>query len=63
MNFRSTTCRRVPEIKPIVPEFLAAKISDLAAPDAMFFVDTGTACTSGHKQSEGSERGSDMIVR
>jgi hypothetical protein len=46
-----------------VPEFLAAELSDLAAPDAMFFVDTGTACTSGHKQSEGSERGSDMIVR
>lgn len=33
-----------PEIKPIRPEFLAATLSDLAAPDAMFFVDTGTAC-------------------
>jgi pyruvate dehydrogenase (quinone) len=33
-----------PSIKPIRPEFLAATLSDLAAPDAMFFVDTGTAC-------------------
>lgn len=33
-----------PEIKPIRPEFLAATLSNLAAPDAMFFVDTGTAC-------------------
>jgi pyruvate dehydrogenase (quinone) len=31
-----------PEIKPIRPEFLAATLSDLAAPDAMFFIDTGT---------------------
>jgi pyruvate dehydrogenase (quinone) len=33
-----------PGIKPIRPEFLVASLSDLAAPDAMFFVDTGTAC-------------------
>lgn len=33
-----------PGLKPIRPEFLAATLSDLAAPDAMFFVDTGTAC-------------------
>jgi len=33
-----------PEIKPIRPEFLAATLSDLAADDAMFFADTGTAC-------------------
>lgn len=33
-----------PQIKPIRPEFLAATLSDLAADDAMFFVDTGTAC-------------------
>jgi pyruvate dehydrogenase (quinone) len=33
-----------PGIKPIRPEFLAASLSELAAPDAMFFVDTGTAC-------------------
>jgi pyruvate dehydrogenase (quinone) len=33
-----------PGIKPIRPEFLAASLSDLAAPDAMFFADTGTAC-------------------
>ena len=33
-----------PELKPIRPEFLAATLSDLAADDAMFFADTGTAC-------------------
>jgi pyruvate dehydrogenase (quinone) len=33
-----------PGIKPIRPEYLAAALSELAAPDAMFFVDTGTAC-------------------
>jgi pyruvate dehydrogenase (quinone) len=33
-----------PGIKPIRPEFLAASLSELAAPDAMFFADTGTAC-------------------
>jgi len=33
-----------PDIKPIRPEFLAATLSDLASDDAMFFVDTGTAC-------------------
>ena len=33
-----------PGIKPIRPEFLAATLSELAAHDAMFFVDTGTAC-------------------
>lgn len=33
-----------PEIKPIRPEFLAATLSQLAATDAMFFADTGTAC-------------------
>jgi pyruvate dehydrogenase (quinone) len=32
-----------PGIKPIRPEFLAAKLSELAADDAMFFADTGTA--------------------
>jgi pyruvate dehydrogenase (quinone) len=32
------------EIKPIRPEFLAATLSDVASSDAMFFVDTGTAC-------------------
>src|SRR5262249_37825458 len=31
-----------PGITPIRPEFLAATLSDLAAPDAMFFIDTGT---------------------
>jgi pyruvate dehydrogenase (quinone) len=33
-----------PEIKPIRPEFLAATLSQVASDDAMFFVDTGTAC-------------------
>lgn len=33
-----------PDMKPIRPEFLAATLSDLADADAMFFVDTGTAC-------------------
>jgi pyruvate dehydrogenase (quinone) len=33
-----------PGIKPIRPEYLAATLSELAAEDAMFFADTGTAC-------------------
>jgi pyruvate dehydrogenase (quinone) len=33
-----------PGIKPIRPEFLAKTLSDIAADDAMFFADTGTAC-------------------
>ncbi len=33
-----------PGIKPIRPEFLAATLDQLANDDAMFFVDTGTAC-------------------
>jgi pyruvate dehydrogenase (quinone) len=33
-----------PGIKPIRPEFLAATLNDLAADDALFFADTGTAC-------------------
>ena len=32
-----------PQIKPIRPEFLAKSLSDLAADDALFFADTGTA--------------------
>jgi pyruvate dehydrogenase (quinone) len=32
-----------PHLKPIRPEYLAATLSDLAAEDALFFVDTGTA--------------------
>jgi pyruvate dehydrogenase (quinone) len=31
-------------IKPIRPEFVAATLSELADPDAMFFADTGTPC-------------------
>jgi pyruvate dehydrogenase (quinone) len=33
-----------PEIKPIRPEYLAATLSGVAADDALFFADTGTAC-------------------
>jgi pyruvate dehydrogenase (quinone) len=33
-----------PGIKPIRPEFVAATLSELADPDAMFFADTGTPC-------------------
>src|SRR5580698_1638662 len=33
-----------PGIKPLRPEFLAATLSELASDDAMFFIDTGTAC-------------------
>ncbi|MGC1688247.1 MAG: thiamine pyrophosphate-dependent enzyme [Candidatus Acidiferrales bacterium] len=33
-----------PGMKPVRPEFLAATLSELAAEDAMFFADTGTAC-------------------
>jgi pyruvate dehydrogenase (quinone) len=33
-----------PEIKPVRPEFLIATLNEVAADDAMFFVDTGTAC-------------------
>lgn len=36
-----------PGIKPIRPEYLVATLSSLAAPDAMFFLDTGTACIWG----------------
>jgi pyruvate dehydrogenase (quinone) len=46
-SFRETLQHYVvkgPGIKPIRPEFLAATLSELAAHDAMFFVDTGTAC-------------------
>lgn len=33
-----------PGITPIRPEFVATTLSELAAPDAMFFADTGTPC-------------------
>lgn len=45
-----------PGIKPIRPEFLAATLSDLAAPDAMFFVDTGTACIWGSRHIKGGPK-------
>ena len=44
-----------PEIKPIRPEFLAATLSDLASPDAMFFVDTGTACMWAARHIKGAK--------
>jgi pyruvate dehydrogenase (quinone) len=42
-----------PGIKPIRPEFLAATLSELAAPDALFFIDTGTACMWGARHLQG----------
>ncbi len=42
-----------PGLKPIRPEFLAATLSDVAAPDAMFFIDTGTACMWGARHLRG----------
>jgi len=42
-----------PGIKPIRPEFLAATLSDVAARDAMFFIDTGTACIWGARHLQG----------
>jgi len=47
-----------PGIKPIRPEFLAATLSEVAADDAMFFVDTGTACiwTARHVNVGGNRR-------
>jgi pyruvate dehydrogenase (quinone) len=33
-----------PTIKPIRPEYLIASLNEIAADDALFFVDTGTAC-------------------
>ena len=44
-----------PQIKPIRPEFLAATLNELAADDAMFFVDTGTACMWAARHIRGSE--------
>jgi pyruvate dehydrogenase (quinone) len=42
-----------PGIKPIRLEFLAATVSELASPDAMFFIDTGTACMWGSRHLRG----------
>jgi pyruvate dehydrogenase (quinone) len=44
-----------PGIKPIRPEFLAATLSDLASDDALFFVDTGTACMWSARYFKGSK--------
>jgi len=45
-----------PRIKPIRPEFLAATLDELAADDAMFFMDTGTACMWGARHMRGGEK-------
>jgi pyruvate dehydrogenase (quinone) len=45
-----------PVLKPIRPEFLVATLSDVAAPDAMFFIDTGTACMWGARHLKGSRQ-------
>ncbi len=42
-----------PDMKPIRPEFLVATLSELAADDAMFFIDTGTACMWGSRHLRG----------
>ena len=42
-----------PGIKPIRPEFLVATLNEVAAPDAMFFIDTGTACIWGARHLQG----------
>jgi pyruvate dehydrogenase (quinone) len=44
-----------PSIKPIRPEFLASTLSDLASDDALFFVDTGTACMWSARYFKGSK--------
>lgn len=45
--------RKGPGIKPIRPEFLAATLSDVASDDALFFIDTGTACIWGARHLQG----------
>jgi pyruvate dehydrogenase (quinone) len=42
-----------PSISPIRPEFLVATLSQIASPDAMFFIDTGTACMWGSRHLRG----------
>ncbi len=44
-----------PQIKPIRPEFLIATLNELAADDAMFFADTGTACIWTARYIKGSK--------
>jgi len=46
-----------PGIKPIRPEFLAATLSELASDDALFFVDTGTACIWAARHIKGGLHG------
>src|SRR5438067_6095 len=36
--------QRVPETRPIRPEYLVSVINEVAGDDAAFFADTGTAC-------------------
>lgn len=44
-----------PEIRPIRPEYLIASLNEIAADDAMFFVDTGTACIWAARYIKGSK--------
>ena len=51
-----------PGIKPIRPEFLAATLSELASDDAMFFIDTGTACMWGQRHLQGGPQSQNLRV-
>ncbi len=44
-----------PKIKPIRPEYLIASLNEIASDDAMFFVDTGTACIWAARYIKGSK--------
>jgi pyruvate dehydrogenase (quinone) len=44
-----------PQIKPIRPEYLIATLGEIASGDAMFFVDTGTACIWAARYIKGSK--------
>ena len=44
-----------PSIKPLRPEYLIASLNEIAADDAMFFVDTGTACIWSARYLTGSK--------
>ena len=48
--------KKGPGIKPIRPEFLISTLSELAADDAMFFTDTGTACIWNARYIKGGEK-------
>jgi pyruvate dehydrogenase (quinone) len=44
-----------PNISPIRPEYLIGSLNEIAANDAMFFVDTGTACIWAARYIKGSK--------